>query len=406
MTLKELLKGNSYQIFTLILFILCITMGSWGLNSVPALAPTLQEVLGMNPKTLGVFMSSFYLGTSIMAFLYSFYFDKFKIKTSLTIGLLLIGSFISIVGLWIDSINIYLTIFLVTIAGTGYGIINPAINKGITTWFPAGIRGTAMSLKQVGVMFGSMLSAAILPTVALNTSISFTFVFTGAVIIMVAALTYAFYKEKKNEQTEKVAYSQEDRKIATIKILKDKNILLCNIVSMLFVGAQFSYIMYVSLYFRTVFEFSIVHAGLILSLASLGGIIGRVLWGGLSDYFRERKLVLIIIGFASFIFCLIVAWIPVSTPNILLYIIIVTYGMTIGGWNGVLQAMVVGLGDVRLSGIISGFTLSFIYFSTFIIPMLFGLFIEWTEFYRMGWSLSAITILFGTLLLFKVREKI
>lgn len=378
-------------------------MGSWGLNSIPALGPTLKDYLSFETTSLGILMSSFYIGTATMALLYSFYFDQFKIKTVLALGLFLIGFFVILIGIFIETLGIPLLVLFVILSGAGYGLINPAINKAIVLWFPQKVRSTIMSFKQMGVMFGSMFSAAILPSLAQTTSISFSFVLSGMLIITLALLIYLLYNSDTKEVQDNLPDSTS-RKAAVKKLINDRNLLLCNITAMLLVGAQFSFIMYVALYFQTVFNIDIVRAGLVLSLASFGGVVGRLAWGIISDYFNKRKLVLVVIGVISLVFCFVLALLPLNSSFITIAITVTIYGFCIGGWNGVLQALVVELADSKLSGLISGYNLSAVYFSTFLIPLMFGIFVETFQNYRFSWFLSGASIFIATVLIFKVKE--
>src|SRR5205823_4883980 len=58
-------------------------------------------------------------------------------------------------------------ITLMVVAGVGYGTLNPASTTAAMSWFPPRQRATVVGLKQVGLPFGGMLGAAILPAVAL-----------------------------------------------------------------------------------------------------------------------------------------------------------------------------------------------------------------------------------------------
>ena len=330
-----------------------------------------------------------------------FFFNGLSVKISLLVGLCLIGGFVLLAG--VQTHYIWL-MFTLALAGSGYGLINPAINKGIVAWFPHSIRGTAMSLKQIGVMLGSIVSAVILPSLALQKSIGFALIVTGSTIVTIGIMSYFVYVEKS------ISYDQNVREKpyrANWIILSDRNLLLCNIIGMLLVGAQFSFFMYLSLYMREQFHYDVIRAGIVLSIASIGGIFGRLTWGMTSDFFfhGQRKNSLIFIGLSSTLFALVLAWIPANASFAIISSIVFVYGTTIAGWNGLFQAMVVELAEPQLAGIISGITLSFIYLGTMIVPFLFGVSIGVIGNYRISWSISALTVLVATIMLFKVEER-
>jgi MFS transporter, ACS family, hexuronate transporter len=390
-----------YRWLVLMIFTLCISAGSWGMNSVPSLGPLIRETMNLSVAEVGALMASFYIGTTAMAFAYSVYFDRFSIKMSLMLGLFLIGGFVLLAGL---KMNFVWNMILLTIAGSGYGLMNPAINKGVAAWFPEHIRGTAMSVKQIGVMVGSGVSAAVLPHLAVRTTISFSLIAAGLVTVIAGIGSYLVYKEKPVS----INHVKSDTSSIGIKILfSDKNLILCSIIGILFVGPQFSFFMYLSFYMKEDFHYNVIQAGIILSVASIGGAVGRVLWGILSDFLfhSERKRILIFIGWTATILGMLLAWIPTGVPLYIIYALVVFYGMTIGGWQGVFQAMVVELAEPRFAGKVSGIILSYIYLGTLIVPFLFGLLVEGTANFRLSWSVSAGCVCLASVLLMKVQTK-
>jgi ACS family hexuronate transporter-like MFS transporter len=395
------MQEKSYRWLVLMLFTLCISAGSLGLNSIPSLGPLIKDIMNLSVAEVGALMASFYIGTTAMAFAYSVYFDRFSIKMSITLGLSLIGGFVLLAGL---KLSFEWNMILLSIAGSGYGLMNPAINKAVVTWFPKNIRGTAMSIKQIGVMIGSGVSAAVLPVLAVRTSISFALVATGLVTVVVGILSYLLYKDKPVPvNREKLESSASGIKI----IFSDKNLFLCNLIGILFVGPQFSFFMYLSFYMKEDFHYDVIQAGVILSFASIGGALGRIIWGIVSDFLfhSERKRILIFIGWTSTILGMLLAWIPAGVPVYFIYILVVFYGMTIGGWQGVFQAMVVELVEPRLAGKVSGISLSSIYLGTLVVPFLFGLLVEGTANFRLSWTVSAGCVLMASVLLMKVKTE-
>ncbi|WP_209121236.1 MFS transporter [Alkalihalobacillus sp. BA299] len=401
--LKSLNHKITYMPWMMLLLLTaCMLLGYFGMSSVPTLAPLIKEELTLTPTQVGALMVSFYVGTTITAFAYMFFLDGYKVRTSLSIGLFLIGLFILFASY---SKGYWLYFIFLAVAGAGYGIINPAINKGVIAWVPKNVRGTAISIKQVGVMLGGSLSAATLPVIAVTYSIFYALFFTGILIVVMGWIAFFFYKEKDKETNDNFA-KKEMKPYGVLEILKNKNLLLVTVTGMILVGAQFSYFMYLALYLTNDFKYSVILAGTLLSTASAGGALGRILWGGVSDFMFKgaRKTVLQIICLSSFLVCLILASIPTDTSVIFIGILLFMYGMTIGGWNGVMQAFAIELAEPEHVGVVSSFFLSFIFLATLSFPFFFGLVIETVGSYRISWVLSAITIVLAAVLLLFIKE--
>src|SRR5437773_6395475 len=81
-------------------------------------------------------------------------------------------------------------ITLMIVAGVGYGTLNPASTTAAMSWFPPRRRATVVGLKQVGLPFGGMLGAAIVPTLALRLGWRRAVV-VGALLIVVCAAACA-----------------------------------------------------------------------------------------------------------------------------------------------------------------------------------------------------------------------
>lgn len=389
----------------LVVFTTSIMIGFFGISSIPSIAPLIKKAMSLNPAQLGALMVSFYIGTSIMAFSYSLFLSNQKVKVSLLIGLTIIGSFIILASF---THQFWLFFLLLSIAGSGYGIITPAINKGIVAWIPQKLRGTAMSFKQVGVMLGGSFGAGILPPLALNFGISQTLILTGLLTILAGVFVFSFYKDKEiiNQSIVNMD-SCQIHDYGFRDIIKNHNIILLTATGMILVGAQFSFFMYLSLYLNNDFDYNVVLAGSLLSIASLGGAIGRVTWGSISDFLLggDRKKVLLIITTFSFLLCIVLAVIPVEIPLIFMGSLVFIYGMLVGGWNGVLQVFVIELVEPENAGVVSGFNLAFLYLANMVLPLLFGLLIEYLGSYRVSWFISASTLLVAIVLLFFVKEE-
>ncbi len=146
-------------------FVLVATMV---LGPFPIMAPAVVAVdligdLGITTGAFSVALTANTVVAALFAPLSGRITDQIgpKVSTVLTIGTAGVGLF----GMAFAP-NVWLLMAAAAFSGLGQGWCNPATNKLIAERVPAGRRGTITGLKQSGVMFGTFLSGATLPTLA------------------------------------------------------------------------------------------------------------------------------------------------------------------------------------------------------------------------------------------------
>jgi len=353
-------------------------------SGLPAVSLLIKEQLQLTSSQLSLLMTSFFAGTMVMSLVYTFYFDRFKVRMLLLIGLGITGTFMVVSGAYLHFV--WMTV-LIALAGLGYGIISPSTNKGIVDWFPQQIRGTAMSLKQVGVMAGSMISSLILPAIALVWGLRGSLLFLGVFAWLIGIISFILYKDREPAVDSVRRLGMRD----VLRLFKNPQILRLNAVSMLFTGIQFIYLMFLPLFLGEVFRYDLIFVGFMLSLASVGGGAGRVAWGMVSDFLFKgrRKPVLIVIACLSLLSGAVLAVIPAWTAAPVMGVIVTVYGMTAAGYNGLMHTMTVELTDSHLSGVLSGINFAFINFGSIVFPYMIGILLDASGNYRIAWIISA-----------------
>src|SRR5439155_22471823 len=148
----------------LALIVLAQTVANIGPLGVPAIASLIRADLGLTLTQAGSFLSAYYIGPVSMSLFAGILADRWGTARMLVLGQALIA-----VGLLAASTAPTYGAFiaLMIVAGVGYGALNPASTTGAMSWFPPRQRATVVGVKQVGLPFGGMLGAAILPALAL-----------------------------------------------------------------------------------------------------------------------------------------------------------------------------------------------------------------------------------------------
>ncbi|MCS0671346.1 MFS transporter [Cytobacillus firmus] len=372
----------------------------WG-PYLPPLSTFIVKEFELSGFMMGLMMSSFYLGCIVFSFFTGHIINSLGIQNSIVISLIVIGFFIMASSFFNSE---WAIILLLAFSGMGYSLINPAINLLVTQDFSIEVRGLAMSVKQMGVTLGGVLTALLLPKLAFIYNWR-TSLFIGGVIV--ASFSLYFFFMLKSYSSPPVSSSNLNH-LKNIKIFfQNSKLVRLSILSFFFVGAQFSYFMYLVLFLNLDLNYSIAASSFLLAISQASGAIGRVIWGAASDRSGDKRKVLTWIGILSSIFLVLLSFSSLlSMPYKLIGAITVILGFTISGWNGIFQAAIIEYGGEKAAAVSSGVSLTFTYLGIF----LFSLFFGWTKdlfsSFSLSWIILSICLIFSTLLIYKDQSSI
>jgi MFS family permease len=151
--------------------------------------------------------------------------------------------------------------------------------------------------------------------------------------------------------------------------------------------------------------FSLIAAGFALTVANLGGITGRIVWGAVADRFIRPKVLLGLIGVATGVCAFLTAGFGTAWPPVGLLAVCALFGATAIGWNGVQLAQVARLAPVGHAGAVTG-AAGFVTFAGVVIgPPAFASLAGVTGSYRSGFmAFGSLSLICGLWLLHKHRK--
>nr|WP_251025912.1 MFS transporter [Bacillus sp. ISL-47] len=361
------------------------TISAFGVLTLPPLSSFIVTDMELSAFFMGLLMASFYLGCIIFSFFTGQIIYFLGIQKSIVFSLLIIGVFIMLSTL---THSVWIMLFLLAIAGMGYSLINPAINLLITQEFPMEVRGFVMSVKQMGVTLGGVLTALLLPKLAFvfNWRIS---LFIGGALVACFSL-YFLHILKDYPASSDRGDSQSHLKNIRV-FFKNSRLVRLSILSFFFVGAQFSYFMYLVLFLNLDLKYSVAASSVLLALSQASGAIGRVIWGAASDRMGDKRKILTLIGILSSGSLVFLSLTPFfRIPSILIILLTIILGFTISGWNGIYQAAIIEYGGDQTAAVSSGVSLTFTYLGIFLFPLFFG----WTKDTFSSFSISWVIVSF------------
>jgi predicted MFS family arabinose efflux permease len=119
-------------------------------------------------------------------------------------------------------------------------------------------------------------------------------------------------------------------------------------------------------------RWTLVAAGFALAAAQVGGVVGRVLWGVIADWRGEARNVLIALVVAMGGCGLAMPWLTPSMPHAPVIALMMVFGATAIGWNGVYLATIARVVPVHQATAATSGSLFFTYFGVVVGPTLFG----------------------------------
>lgn len=371
------------------------------------LGPFLKAELGLSSMEIGSLASAAAFGYMLSILPAGWAADRIGIRWLLAIGEL-IGGIFMIIMFFASSYQAALVIMAVS--GFGSGCISPSTTKAVMVWFPARERATVMGLKQTGVNIGGIISAAVLPTIALSIGWRFGFLFLGILAVIIGIVSFILYKDPPTPSISAMNGTSNKSLLVNSKslrgLLKSRDLWLVALSGFALAVVEFSIVAHLVLYLNEALAISVLSAGAILAMTQTGGIIAKPGSGLVSDrLFRgSRRKVFMLWNVITMAMCLLIT-LTVSNLFWGLYPVLFILGFTAIGWGGVQLTLVAELAGKDLAGTATAISGLIMNAGSMVGPMLFGYLVDSTGSYQPAWLALTVFSAIGVIVLFFVREK-
>lgn len=388
---------GSWRILALILVVQ--TFANVGPMGLPAIAPLIRDDLRLSLTQAGSFLSAYYVGPILMSLPAGWLADRWGIRWTMVSGQLLIALGL-VAAAFAPS---YPTMVGFTIlAGVGYGMLNPTSTKAVVAWFPQRQRATAVGLKQTGLPFGGVLGAALLPLLGLALGWRIAMICSAAGVVLLGLATLFLYQDSPDLPRP----SSAGASAAIRAVLRSPDLWWVSLATLIFAGLQTVWMGYLVLYLHEVARLSVVSAAAYLAQAQTTGILGRVVFGLLSDrlFGGRRLIVLFLAGTVSMLCSVAMAATGPLTPPWVFAVLTLTFGFAGIGWNGVQHTLIAELAGPRAAGTAVGLGLAVSSLGVTLGPIIFGWAVERIGGYGAAWIGLAASMVVALALLGRVRE--
>lgn len=257
--------------------------------------------------------------------------------------------------------------------GLGYGPITPASSHLLAHSTPAHRLSLMFSIKQTGVPLGGILAAALTPALCLLIGWRLSLTCMALACVCCAALAQPLRGQLDRDRVPHFPIKLRDLLEPVRLVAREHALKSLAVFGFFFCAVQLCLTTYGVIYLTTELDFGIVAAGLALSACQFAGVIGRVAWGLIADRWLGPMRTLALLALIVSICCVGIGLLQPTTPSALVLALLLVYGATAIGWNGVFLAEISRKSPPGLTGTATGGSAAFMSLGIVMAPPVFAL---------------------------------
>ncbi len=366
-------------------------------QGMPVLFPFIQDDFEATRAQLGLIAAGLGLGGVITAIPMGRLTDVVGVRILLPATLMVVAAELF---LFSQIQSLMQAVLLALLIGAASSETGPGTAKAIMDWIRPRVRGVSMGINQTSVPISGLIAAVSFPLLAV------TFGWRSAVLVLAIFTTVSstvflvVYRDKL------VSGAKGRRSIlleSVALLAKNRAIWLASLSYAAVLAVHVVFVSYVILFLIEEQGMSEAVASGFLAIAWTGSIMGRVLWGLVSDLLGGRRAVVGIFVCIMAMLCMaLMTWLPLEASPVMIGVLVFFIGATALAWPGLYNALVVELSGPSLVGIGFGYVSIIARLGAFV-PPVFGLVVDRTNSYDMGWWMMA--GIAGAILLAFVRQR-
>ena len=333
----------------------------------PILAPVAQHDVGVSAAAVGLVTALIY-ASSVPAALFSgrIIAQLGAIRVS-QLCLLFSSSGMAMMAIgnpWVIALG-------ALIIGIGYGAVTPASSTVLADKVPGGMRSLIFSIKQTGVPIGGAVAGALVPFLIVSTGWQMAAIIIALIGIAVIISAQPIQRNIDSTQTGRSVARGSGLLEPLRLVFSHMRLRELAISSFAFSGMQMCLGTYLVVVLIERAQLSVAVAGAALSVAMVGGILGRLFWGVLADFGFPSRGVLGFLGVVMAVCAALVTLIDGSWPMGVIYVLSFLFGASAVGWNGVYLAEVAQIAPPGQAGSATGASLAMTYSGVVVLPSVF-----------------------------------
>lgn len=309
--------------------------GAMGAAVFPVIAPELARTLGVQASLIGYQMSLIYGAALFGSMLFAWMVARYGGCRTTQIGMaccvagLAVGLHASVAALVVTSVFI----------GIAMSINLPAATHLLYRFSPPQHRNFIFSLKQTGVPLAWALMALLAPAITLawgwRWALALVLVSALATLLAMQIVRERWDDDRRPDLPVRARVFEGVQLVWRLPALRWLGVAAFGMAFVQLCVGTFTVIMLVG-----EAGYTLIEAGLMLSVAQIAGVIGRMVWGWLADRSGDSLRVLQWLTIGMLLCCLAIAFLKPGWPVPLTALIFALFGATAIGWNGLYIAEV------------------------------------------------------------------
>ena len=374
-------------------------LASMAVTIVPVLGPQIAPELGVSPLALGYYVSMLYGAAIVSGTLGGdLVLRHGPIRVSqaslvgAVLGLLLLASGVP----WLAPVS-------AALMGLSYGPTTPASSHMLALSTRPERMNLVFSIKQTGVPLGGMLAGLLGPSLANLLG------WRGALVaVALAALACALLVQPLRRRHDAARAPDHHIGIAALTGLvstlrNSATLRTLAMASLCFTVVQLSFMTYLVTYLHEAFGYTLVAAGLWMSLGHVAGVVGRIVWGLIADRGLGAVRMVVILAIGMALGNVALGLLPPPPPGAALTAVVVLLGACSLGWNGTFLSEVARQAPPGGAGRATSAILTCTYGGVVVGPPAFALLAGATGSYGVGFVALAIAPALAAVLLYRRR---
>ena len=358
---------------------------SFAATAAPVLAPAIAHDFGVETRWIGVFIGLVYAGAMAAAVASGGFIERYgSIRVSQACVVIAVAG-VALVALTRSPLVLVLAAIVI---GIGYGPITPASSQLLARTTRPDRMAITFSIKQTGVPAGAALAGALLPSLAhaLGWRMALALVAGAGLAIALAAQPVQRPLDADRQHGRRLSLRTA---LAPLAHLRSPALRQVALIALAYSATQVCLTTYLVVFLTEALGYSLVAAGLALSVATVAGVAGRIAWGIVADRALAPRRTLALIGALAGACGIVLAIAQPSWPAAACLGVAAVFGATAIGWNGVQLAEVARLAPRGAAGAVTG-AASFVTFSGVVVgPPVFALIASASGSYRISFAVFA-----------------
>lgn len=309
--------------------------GAMGAAVFPVIAPELARTLNVEASLIGYQMSLIYGAAMLGSMLFTWMVPRYGGCRTTQIGMAC-----CVVGL---AIGFYSTILALAVTSVFIGIamsINlPAAAHLLFRFSPPQHRNFIFSLKQTGVPLAWALMALIAPVVTLTWgwtwALALVLLSSVATLLVMQPVRKHWDDDRRPDLPVRMQVFKGVQLVWRLPALRWLGVAAFGMAFVQLCVSTFTVIMLVG-----EGGYTLIEAGLMLSVAQIAGVLGRIAWGWVADRVNDSVRVLQWLTIIMLPCCIAIAFLQPGWPVAVTALLYAVFGATAIGWNGLYTAEV------------------------------------------------------------------